>query len=748
MSLYRLDVGGAPLSRRTKSDIGAHRPKCEYLQYRRNALHPEESNSYPSSDSDLDVTHGRPSNFQLRRLSSAPGLGIARLENDKNRLRSIRQLADITASATNYSKGPNPAFAIDDIDEEEEDIAEEEEDIEDQRSVPNSNVNMGSMEDGPTVVLNEAEELAGKADNDVMDVAQNEDCRKKVTFGFMPEDCGSDPSQTTTSPFDNSNSNNHNNSMDSADSRNLRKKSQVEDRRKSASTVLTMEQRQAFREVFDLFDRTGGGTFDAEELDEALRSVNICVDKGDLVEVIFGLDKDGNGEIDFDEFLSLMTNTDRFLESLEDETDGETSADTDSQIFEDRRQRKERESLLFQALTQFMKKKAIVGIGEIVGYFRTKYSKAPHVVGHYAAGARLIGLTEKQLHMRLEDLHASSKEHDSTSPYAQPLNYKFWWPTLEKKKKKKRENCHSRIPLVQFSKDHNQHNGHVRKELAKSKSLSDRRRGKVGWQSPRVRHTELKLPMMELVKQQQDKLRRDQYLNFDDLPLLRKNVTNATKSYYNMLWYARTKESKRHWEILDTNSIQSEVLRAQFARTYDIYSSPEHPRLTTGISTHHMATQRRQRDRAWSEDTGDARTERQASCVMSASRKDSNFLGTRRERTSSLPKSKSSKASDQLSLSSSGVEGLSEDRRKSIAAPGSRRKSTGVSDVRRLSDGVVGGHGSSLGTSESRRPGGSTSGCLRQSSDTSGDRRASTDRRLSAVLKETGGILPTLAEDR
>ncbi|CAH1249190.1 SPATA21 [Branchiostoma lanceolatum] len=735
MSLSRLDNGGGPLSRRTKSDTGAHRPKCQYLQYRRNALHPEESDSYHSSGSDLDVTHGRPSKFQLRRLSSAPGLGIARLENGKNRLRSIRQLADITASATKYSKGPNPAFAVDDI-------AEEEENIEGQRSVPNVN-----MEDGPTIVLNEAEEVVGKADNDVMDVTQNEDCRKKVSFGFTPEDRGSYPSQTTTFPFDNSN--NHNNSMDSADSRNLRIKSPIEDRRKSASTVLTMEQRQAFREVFNLFDRTGGGTFDAEELDEALRSVNICVDKDDLVEVIFGLDKDGNGEIDFDEFLSLMTNTDRFLESLEDETDGETSPDTDSQIFEDRRQRKERESLLFQALTQFMKKKAIVGIGEIVGYFRTKYSKAPHVVGHYAAGARLIGLTEKQLHMRLEDLHASSKEHDSTSPYAQPLNYKFWWPTLEKKKKKKRENCHSRIPLVQFSKDHNQHNGHVRKELAKSKSLSDRRRGKVGWQSPRVRHTELKLPMMELVKQQQDKLRRDQYLNFDDLPLLRKNVTNATKSYYNMIWYARTKESKRHWEILDTNSIQSEVLRAQFARTYDIYSSPEHPRLTTGISTHHMATQRRQRDsRAWGEDTGDARTERQAGCVMSASRKDSNFLGTRRERTPSLPKSKSSKASDQLSLSSSGVEGLSEDRRKSIAAPGSRRKSTGVSDFRRLSEGIVGGHGSSVGTSESRRPGGSTSGSLRQSSDSSRGRQASTDRRMSAVPKETGGILPTLAEDR
>lgn len=55
-------------------------------------------------------------------------------------------------------------------------------------------------------------------------------------------------------------------------------------------------------------------------------------------------------------------------------------------------------------------------------YFRSNYksSHLPHVVGHYAAGARLIGLTEKQLHKHLVRIRAANA--NSNSPYAQPLS--------------------------------------------------------------------------------------------------------------------------------------------------------------------------------------------------------------------------------------------------------------------------------------------------------------------------------------
>ena len=41
---------------------------------------------------------------------------------------------------------------------------------------------------------------------------------------------------------------------------------------------------------------------------------------------MLSLDHDGNGEVDFDEFLNLMTNTDVFLEVLNTDTDDDTEA--------------------------------------------------------------------------------------------------------------------------------------------------------------------------------------------------------------------------------------------------------------------------------------------------------------------------------------------------------------------------------------------------------------------------------------
>ena len=49
----------------------------------------------------------------------------------------------------------------------------------------------------------------------------------------------------------------------------------------------------AFKEVFDLFDCNGGGTIDAEDLDGALRSVQICLTKAEIKEVLHTMDQDG-----------------------------------------------------------------------------------------------------------------------------------------------------------------------------------------------------------------------------------------------------------------------------------------------------------------------------------------------------------------------------------------------------------------------------------------------------------------------
>ena len=59
---------------------------------------------------------------------------------------------------------------------------------------------------------------------------------------------------------------------------------------------------------------------------------------------------------------------------------------------------------------------------EIVGYYSHKYkrSQTPHVVNHYAAGARLIGLTERQLKEHLEHLKASNAGQGSRLTQVNP----------------------------------------------------------------------------------------------------------------------------------------------------------------------------------------------------------------------------------------------------------------------------------------------------------------------------------------
>merc|ERR1712126_293018 len=187
--------------------------------------------------------------------------------------------------------------------------------------------------------------------------------------------------------------------------------------------ILTDAQYQAFQEAFELFDKNGGGTIDAAELQKTLDDCGIYVNGDDLVEIMLSLDHDGNGEVDFDEFLNLMTNTDVFLEVLNTDSNDDTEAKREAR----------KRVVLFDALTEFLKKQALKGANEIIGYYSKKYKtvhhygtgqKGAHVVGHYADVARLVGLTENELYTQLKELkrHANLNQEDLSSPYAQSFH--------------------------------------------------------------------------------------------------------------------------------------------------------------------------------------------------------------------------------------------------------------------------------------------------------------------------------------
>ena len=70
---------------------------------------------------------------------------------------------------------------------------------------------------------------------------------------------------------------------------------------------LTAMQIAAFRQVFDMVDKDGGGSIDAEELFNSMKDLDCNLTIDEITDILEELDRDGNGEIDFEEFLYLMT---------------------------------------------------------------------------------------------------------------------------------------------------------------------------------------------------------------------------------------------------------------------------------------------------------------------------------------------------------------------------------------------------------------------------------------------------------
>ncbi|KAL7611739.1 calmodulin-7 isoform X1 [Lactuca sativa] len=69
---------------------------------------------------------------------------------------------------------------------------------------------------------------------------------------------------------------------------------------------LTDDQISEFKEAFSLFDKDGDGCITTKELGTVMRSLGQNPTEAELQDMINEVDADGNGTIDFPEFLNLM----------------------------------------------------------------------------------------------------------------------------------------------------------------------------------------------------------------------------------------------------------------------------------------------------------------------------------------------------------------------------------------------------------------------------------------------------------
>merc|ERR1712010_134947 len=70
---------------------------------------------------------------------------------------------------------------------------------------------------------------------------------------------------------------------------------------------LSEEQVEEIREAFTLFDSDASGAIDVRELKVAMRALGFEIKNEELKKMVSDIDNDGNGTIEFAEFLGMMT---------------------------------------------------------------------------------------------------------------------------------------------------------------------------------------------------------------------------------------------------------------------------------------------------------------------------------------------------------------------------------------------------------------------------------------------------------
>ncbi|XP_037050204.1 calmodulin-A-like [Bradysia coprophila] len=81
---------------------------------------------------------------------------------------------------------------------------------------------------------------------------------------------------------------------------------------------LTDEQIADFKEAFSLFDKNGNGSISTKELGTVMRSLGQNPTDAELQDMINEVDADGNGTIEFPEFVTMMAHKMRDMDSEEE----------------------------------------------------------------------------------------------------------------------------------------------------------------------------------------------------------------------------------------------------------------------------------------------------------------------------------------------------------------------------------------------------------------------------------------------
>ena len=83
-------------------------------------------------------------------------------------------------------------------------------------------------------------------------------------------------------------------------------------------TGIPTERIKEYKEAFEMFDKNKDGNITGNELANVMKSLNMDPTEFELHEMIDEVDLDGNGEIDFEEFVALMNRRSKETDTEED----------------------------------------------------------------------------------------------------------------------------------------------------------------------------------------------------------------------------------------------------------------------------------------------------------------------------------------------------------------------------------------------------------------------------------------------
>ena len=74
-----------------------------------------------------------------------------------------------------------------------------------------------------------------------------------------------------------------------------------------------------YKEAFDMFDKDGGGTISVAEIVKIMKNFGYPIKKSEAQKMISEIDDNGDGEIDFEEFVTLLERQTNYADETDEE---------------------------------------------------------------------------------------------------------------------------------------------------------------------------------------------------------------------------------------------------------------------------------------------------------------------------------------------------------------------------------------------------------------------------------------------